>query len=63
MRTSGHGRAVVIGASLAGLLAARALHETFEVRQGLSRVHSPPIGQSLAHTNGCGPAPGIYKRS
>ncbi|MFJ9004056.1 FAD-dependent oxidoreductase [Streptomyces canus] len=30
MRTSGYGRAVVIGASLAGLLAARALHETFE---------------------------------
>lgn len=30
MGTSVHGRAVVIGASLAGLLTARALHETFE---------------------------------
>ncbi|WP_329277252.1 hypothetical protein [Streptomyces sp. NBC_01451] len=30
MGTPGHGRAIVIGASLAGLLAARALHETFE---------------------------------
>lgn len=30
MRTPSNGRAVVIGASLAGLLAARALHESFE---------------------------------
>ncbi|MEV5533806.1 FAD-dependent oxidoreductase [Streptomyces prunicolor] len=30
MGTLGHGRAVVIGASLAGLLTARTLHETFE---------------------------------